>query len=172
MKFDLQKSIDLLSRTPAVLETLLKDVSEEWTSANEGANTWSPFDVLGHLIQGEETDWIPRAKIILSGSEEPFEPFDRFAQLEKSKGKSLEQLLTEFTRLREANLEQLKSFKLTEGELNLTGTHPALGEVTLRNLLATWTAHDLSHIAQISRVMAKQYREEVGVWVEYMRIMD
>ena len=172
MKFDLQKSIDLLSRTPAVLETLLKDVSEEWTSANEGANTWSPFDVLGHLIQGEETDWIPRAKIILSGSEEPFEPFDRFAQLEKSKGKNLEQLLAEFTRLREANLEQLKSFKLTEGELNLTGTHPALGEVTLRNLLATWTAHDLSHIAQISRVMAKQYREEVGVWVEYMRIMD
>ena len=172
MKFDLQKSIDMLSRTPAVLETLLKEVSEEWTSANEGANTWSPFDVLGHLIQGEETDWIPRAKIILSGSEEPFEPFDRFAQLEKSKGKNLEQLLAEFTRLREANLEQLKSFKLTEGELNLTGTHPALGEVTLRNLLATWTAHDLSHIAQISRVMAKQYREEVGVWVEYMRIMD
>ena len=172
MKFDLQKSIDMLSRTPAVLETLLKEVSEEWTSANEGANTWSPFDVLGHLIQGEETDWIPRAKIILSGSKEPFEPFDRFAQLEKSKGKNLEQLLAEFTRLREANLEQLNSFKLTEEELNLTGTHPALGKVSLKNLLATWTAHDLSHIAQISRVMAKQYREEVGVWVEYMRIMD
>lgn len=172
MTFDLQKSIDLLSRTPHVLETLLQDLSEDWTSRNEGENSWSPFDVLGHLIHGEETDWIPRSEIILSKSQEPFEPFDRFAQQEKSRGKNLNELLKEFKDLRVANLTKLKSFKLTERELNLTGKHPALGEVTLRNLLATWTAHDLSHIAQISRVMAKQYKEEVGVWVQYMKIME
>ncbi len=171
MQFDLNQSIEILSRTPHVLSQLLSNVSHDWTSNNEGENTWSPFDIVGHLIQGEETDWIPRTEMILSRNEAPFTPFDRFAQFEKSKGKTMPQLLASFTQLRSDNLGKLKGFGLTQEDLNLTGTHPALGRVTLKNLLATWTAHDLSHISQITRVMAKQYKEEVGVWVEYMNIM-
>lgn len=171
MRFDLAQSVLLLEKTPAVLRTLLSDLPQEWISSDEGSATWSPFDILGHLIHGEETDWIPRTKIILDRSMKPFEPFDRFAQDEQSKGKTLVQLMDTFTLLRENNVAELKSLEISEADLELTGIHPELGEVTLKNLLATWTAHDLSHLSQITRVMAKQYRHEIGVWTKYMKIM-
>ncbi len=172
MRFDLAQSVLLLEKTPAVLRTLLSDLPQEWISSDEGSATWSPFDILGHLIHGEETDWIPRTKIILDRSMKPFEPFDRFAQDEQSKGKTLVQLMDTFTLLRENNVAELKSLEISEADLELTGIHPELGEVTLKNLLATWTAHDLSHLSQITRVMAKQYRHEIGVWTKYMKIMQ
>ena len=171
MQFDLQKSLEILERTPSVLTALLTGVSNDWTQNNEGLDTWSPFDVLGHLIVGEKTDWIPRTEIILSGSKEPFPPFDMKAQFEASKGKTMGGLLEEFSVLRKQNIAKLKSFELDEQKLNQVGTHPALGEVTLRQMLATWTAHDLGHIAQISRVMAKQYKTEVGPWIQYLGIL-
>ena len=171
MRFDLAQSVLLLEKTPAVLRTLLSDLPQEWISSDEGSATWSPVDILGHLIHGEETDWIPRTKIILDRSMKPFEPFDRFAQDEQSKGKTLVQLMDTFTLLRENNVAELKSLEISEADLELTGIHPELGEVTLKNLLATWTAHDLSHLSQITRVMAKQYRHEIGVWTKYMKIM-
>ena len=173
MNFTVEKSIEILERTPEVLEAMLKNVSPEWTEKTEGGETWSVFDVLGHLVHGEKTDWIPRIEIILSGKpDKTFEPFDRFAQFEESKDKSLPQLLDEFKRLREKNIGVLRSKKLTDKNLNEKGIHPALGEVTLAQLLATWTVHDLDHIAQISRVMAKQYKEAVGPWVEYLKILN
>ena len=171
MNFDLDEAILILERTPKVLRVLLQDLPEDWTHQNEGTSTWSPFDVLGHLIHGEETDWIPRAKIILSQRNEAFTPFDRFAQEEKSKGKTMEQLLAQFADIREKNLLELSELNIKETDLDLTGKHPELGEVTLKNLLSTWTAHDLSHLSQITRVMAKQYREEIGIWTKYMNIM-
>ncbi|MEQ9467218.1 MAG: DinB family protein [Ekhidna sp.] len=171
MQFDLSKSIQVLERTPAVLKALLEGLPKDWTAPNEGPDTWSPYDVVGHLIHGEVTDWIPRAEIILSQSGTHFTPFDRFAQFENSKGKNLQQLLDEFAVLRSQNIAKLQSFNLTEEDLKLEGTHPALGSVTLKNLLATWTVHDLNHIVQISRVMAKQYKEEVGVWTEYLAVL-
>lgn len=172
MQFDLQKSILVLERTPAVLKTLLQNLPEDWTTPNEGPETWSPYDVVGHLIHGEKTDWIPRAKIILEhGEEKPFEPFDRFAQFENSKGKSLNELLDEFENLRKANLTALKSLNVAVN-LEKKGKHPELGVVTLKNLLSSWVVHDLGHISQITRVMAKQYKEEVGIWTKYMGILD
>ena len=172
MEFDLKKSIEILSRTPSVLEVFLDGINEEWTHNNEGKNTWSPFDILGHLIHGEKTDWIPRMNIILSESEtKSFESFDRFAQFEASKGKTISQLLEEFKHIRAENIEILKSQNLTEHVLDKTGIHPAFGEVTLKQLLATWVAHDLGHIAQVARVMAKQYTIEVGPWKEYLPIL-
>ncbi|MBK7873471.1 MAG: DinB family protein [Saprospiraceae bacterium] len=173
MQFTLSKSIEILERTPDVLLTMLHHISDDWTSQNEGGDSWSAYDIIGHLIHGELTDWMPRAEIILSDkTDKRFAPFDRFAQLEASKGKTLYELLKEFKTLRNQNLELLRSKNLTDEHLELKGIHPAFGEVTLAQLLATWTVHDLNHIAQISRVMAKQYKEAVGPWVEYLRILQ
>ena len=173
MKFDLNKSYGILERTPTVLKTLLSDLHDDWIMNNEGPETFSPYDVIGHLIHGEKTDWATRAKIILEfGLSKPFTPWDRFAQHEESKGKSLLQLLDEFARVRKENLDWLKSLNLTETDLDKKGMHPKLGEVTLRNLLSTWVVHDLTHIAQITRVMAKQYKGEMGPWPEFFRILS
>ncbi len=172
MNFNLDKSVDILRRTPSVLESLLKDISNDWSLNNEGQDTFSPFDVVGHLIHGEKTDWIPRIELILSNqSDKTFKPYDRFAQFEESKGKTMNQLLTEFKTLRVQNLDLLKTMNLKESDFTKTGMHPKLGPVTLQHLLSTWTVHDLSHIAQITRVMCKQYKLEVGPWVEYLPIM-
>lgn len=173
MMFSISKSLEILERTPDLLLTMLYNISEDWTSPNEGGDTWSVYDVIGHLIQGELTDWMPRTAIILSDkADKSFTPFDRFAQSEASKGKTLHDLLNEFKILRHKNLEQLRAKSLTDNDLERIGIHPAFGEVTLAQLLATWTVHDLNHIAQISRVMAKQYKEAVGPWVEYLRILQ
>lgn len=173
MKFSLAKSFEILERTPLILKILLADLSEEWVMNNEGPGTFSPYDVLGHLIHGEKTDWVVRTQHILNvGSTVPFDPYDRFAQYELSKGKSTEQLLEEFQKLRNNNLQLIKSFNLSEADFDKKGMHPVLGEVTLRNLLSTWVVHDLTHIAQITRVMAKQYKEETGPWTEFFRILN
>jgi len=173
MEFNLAQALPILERTPATLRTLLADLPSEWTDANEGPETWSPFDVVGHLSHGERTDWIPRARMILEeGRSRAFEPFDRFAQFRDSAGKSMVELLDEFDRLRAGSLGTLKAWKLTDAQLVLQGEHPVFGAVTLRQLLATWAAHDLSHLAQISRVMTKQYGEAVGPWRAYLPIMD
>lgn len=173
MKFDLNKSYEILERTPSVLRTLLSDLSDDWIINNEGPETFSPYDVIGHLIQGEKTDWRDRTTMILEhGATKSFVPFDRFAQFEQSKGKSLQQLLDEFEKLRKESLSWLRSLNLTETDFIKKGTHPELGEVTLRQLLSTWVIHDLTHIAQITRVMAKQYKEEIGPWIGYFRIMN
>ena len=172
MNFSVDKSMEILERTPAILNALLRGISDDWISNNEGPETWSPYDIIGHLIHGEKTDWIPRMEIILSGSgERRFEKFDRFAQFEASKGKTSDALLDEFIALREKNLLLLSSKNLQEDDLAKTGIHPAFGEVTLAQLLATWAVHDLNHIAQISRVMAAQYKTAVGPWVEYLGIL-
>lgn len=173
MNFSLSKSIEILERTPDVLIAMLQNVSTDWTSTNEGGETWSVYDVIGHLIEGEKTDWIPRMEIILSDKKDKtFEPFDRFAQFEERKGESVAQLLDEFKRLRKKNIEQLRSKKLTDSSGEEKGVHPVFGEITLSQLLSTWTVHDLNHIGQIARVMAKQYKTEVGPWVEYLRILQ
>ena len=173
MKFTVDKSLEILERTPKVLITMLQDISADWTSPNEGGDSWSVYDIIGHLIHGEKTDWVPRTEIILSeNSDKKFAPFDRFAQFEDSKGKTLNQLLTEFKTLRESNTEQLRSKKITDKNLEEIGIHPAFGHVTLSQLLSTWVVHDLNHIAQISRVMAKQYKVEVGPWTGYLRILQ
>lgn len=172
MDFNLDKSIEILERTPSAIEILLKDISDDWTLSNEGVDTFSPFDVVGHLIHGEKTDWMARMLIILGDNpDKSFAPYDRFAQFEESKGKTMAQLLAEFKMLRQQNLAILKSKNLDAGDLQKTGIHPKFGEVTLQQLLATWTIHDLSHIAQITRVMCKQYKTAVGPWVEYLPIL-
>ncbi|MGE0589937.1 MAG: DinB family protein [Cyclobacteriaceae bacterium] len=172
MNFSIDKSIEILERTPAVLSALLSSLSPDWTTANEGNDTWSPYDVVGHLIQGELTDWIPRVEVIVSAqSDKKFKPFDRFAQFEASKGKSLEQLLTEFAEMRKTNIAKLKSMVNSDTNFQQKGIHPAFGEVTLSQLLSTWVVHDLNHINQIARVMAKQYKQAVGPWVEYLGIL-
>ncbi|MEO8562472.1 MAG: DinB family protein [bacterium] len=173
MELDLEQGRTVLARTPEVLRVMLATLGSEWIDATEGPETWSPYDIVGHLVHGERTDWIPRAEIILAqGTSRVFAPFDRFAQFRESQGKSLGDLLDELTRLRAQNLEILAGWRLTETQLVLEGEHPALGVVTLRQLLSTWVAHDLGHIAQIARVMAKQYRDEVGPWREYLPILD
>ena len=173
MAFELGAATEVLARTPATLRALLGGLPSGWTDATEGPETWSPFDVVGHLIHGERTDWIPRARIILAqGAARTFAPFDRFAQGEESRGKKLAELLETFEQLRVGNLATLRGWKLTPAQLELTGEHPAFGTVTLRQLLATWVAHDLGHIAQVTRVMAKQYRDEVGPWREYLPVLD
>ena len=172
MRFDLALSIDVLRRSPAVLRALLEGADRAWVRGAEGPDTFSPFDVVGHLIDGEETDFIPRARIILArGADRRFVPFDRFRHRKRNAGRTLESLLAEFADLRAANLKLLESWKLTEAELELTGEHPALGAVTLRQLLASWVVHDLEHLAQVARVMAKQYRTEVGPWVPYLPVL-
>jgi len=172
MEFSINRSIEILERTPGVLIQLTKDLSADWIMNNEGGESWSVFDVIGHLIHGEKTDWMTRTDIILlTGPHKEFKPFDRFAQLEESKGKSLEQLLNEFKSARELNLKKLKGFNLTEADYKKTGIHPKFGAVTLSQLISAWTVHDLDHLSQISRVMAKQYKEQSGPWVEYMKIL-
>ena len=173
MTHDLQQTIALLARTPAALDALVRDLPDAWTSRNEGEKTWSVFDVVGHLIHGERTDWIPRARMVLQfGEHRPFERFDRWAQERESAGKTLGQLLDEFARLRAENLDQLRGMNLSQEDLEKRGNHPALGVVTLSQLLATWAAHDLTHLHQISRVMAHQYREVVGPWTKFLGVMQ
>lgn len=172
MEFKLDNAREILVRTPATLSSLLRDLPEDWSAPNEGPETWSPFDVVGHLVHAEEADWIPRARIILDyGETGTFEPFDRLAMFEKSKGKTLNQLLDEFARLREANLRHLDGLALTTELLPKRGMHPEFGAVTLSQLLATWVVHDLGHIGQIARVMAKQFREAVGPWQAYLPVL-
>jgi len=172
MQHDLQNTISLLTRTPAALNALLRDLPEAWTFRNEGENTWSTFDVVGHLIHGERTDWMPRVKVVLQfGETRAFEPFDRQGHARESQGKSLAQLLDEFARLRSENLAGLRALNLRQEDLERRGRHPALGVVTLSALLATWAVHDLTHLHQISRVMAHQYREAVGPWSAYLGVL-
>ena len=172
MNFELEKSIGVLSKTPFVIESLLKGLSEDWLKNNEGENTWSPYDILGHLIHGEKTDWIPRVKIILSNSDhKTFEPFDRFAQMKRDSEIPIESLLEEFKALRTNSLKILESLQIDDLKLKEKGIHPELGEVSLKELLSTWVVHDLGHIAQISRVMAKQYKSQVGPWTAYLGIL-
>ena len=173
MQFDLTDGVAVLARTPATLAALLRGLGPFWIHATEGAESWSPYVILGHLIRGERTDWIPRATLILDqASDRRFAPYDRFAQFHESKGKSLDELLDEFAGLRAENVQRVMGWRLTARELSLTGEHPVFGLVTLRQLLATWVAHDLSHIAQTARVMAKQYRDDVGPWREYLPILS
>src|SRR5688572_19148448 len=173
MKFNIDKAMPILERTPVIVTMLLKDLDNDWIYSNEGPDTWSPFDVVGHYIHGEKTDWIPRLNIILGEQDDKrFVPFDRFAQFRDSKGKSLDELLDEFTRLRSENIDKLKKVTLDESTLSKKGIHPAFGEVTLEQLLSSWVVHDLGHISQITRVLAKQYKEAVGPWTEYMGILN
>jgi len=173
MEHNLENTISVLRRTPATLDMLLRDLPEMWTLRNEGGNTMSAFDVVGHLIHGELTDWMPRARMILqSGETKMFEPFDRWAQVRESQGKSLGKLLDEFADLRARNLAELRALKLQPEDLMRRGRHPALGEVTLSELLTTWAAHDLTHLHQISRVMAHQYREVVGPWSKFLGVLQ
>jgi hypothetical protein len=172
MGFDLQQAIALLSRTPSTINALLRDLPQTWTLRNEGGKTWSPFDIVGHLIHGERTDWMARARIILQhGESRPFDPFDRLAQEQESQGKSLGELLDEFTRLRYENLNALRAMNLHPEDFERRGRHPALGVVTLSQLLATWAVHDMTHLHQLSRVMAYQYRDVVGPWSAYLGVL-
>ena len=172
MNFKLDEAIAVLTRTPDVMRALLADLPAAIVDSNEGPDTFSAFDNLGHLIHGERTDWIPRARIILAqGESRKFEPYDRFAQQRESAGKTVAQLLDEFTVLRRRNMATLRDWHLTAEQLALTGEHPSLGTVTLSQLLATWVVHDLGHLAQTSRVIAKRYREDVGPWVEYLPVL-
>ena len=173
MNFDLNHAIAVLSRTPEALRALLEGLPDNWVNSNEGPETWSPFDVVGHLIHGERTDWIARAEIILGQrGDRRFTPFDRFAMFRESEGKSLSEMLDEFEELRAENLEKLANWNLTDEHMRLEGIHPEFGAVTLSQLLSTWVAHDLTHIAQIARVMSKQYREAVGPWRAYLPLLD
>jgi hypothetical protein len=173
MEQNLQQTTALLARTPAALDSLLRGLSDEWTLRNEGENTWSPFDVVGHLIHAERTDWMPRAKWILQfGESQPFEPFDRWGHVRESQGKRLDQLLDEFAVLRAESLEALQALNLHQKHLVLRGQHPALGGVMLSELLATWAVHDLTHLHQIARVMAEQYRDAVGPWSQYLGVLQ
>lgn len=173
MNQQLELTSALLARTPAVLDALLRGLPDAWTRANEGNDSWSAFDVVGHLIHGEVADWIPRIRIILeSGESRPFDPFDRLAQFRESEGKSLEQLLDRFAAVRRENLDVLGALDLQAEDLARRGLHPALGPVTLANILATWAAHDLSHLHQISRTLAHQYRDAVGPWSAYLGVLQ
>ena len=173
MEHNLQHTVSLLTRTPAALNTLLRDLPETWTFRNEGENTWSAFDVVGHLIHGERTDWMPRTRMILQfGETRTFESFDRLGHVHESQGRSLGQLLDEFAGLRSDNLGELRALNLRQEDLARRGRHPALGVVTLSQLLATWAAHDLTHLHQLSRIMAHQYRETVGPWSAYLGVLQ
>jgi hypothetical protein len=173
MEFQLDQAQEILRRTPATLDALLRHLPEVWALSNEGAESWSPFDVLGHLIHAEEADWIPRARIILEhGESRAFEPFDRFAMFEKTRGQSLDDLLDRFGRLRAESLKMLEGMNLSLETLEKRGMHPEFGVVTLSQLLSTWVVHDLGHIGQIARVLAKQYREAVGAWQAYLPVLS
>jgi hypothetical protein len=173
MELDLDDAQSVLARTPAILDALLRGLPDPWVRNDEGPGTWSPFDVVGHLIHGERTDWIPRARIILeAGEARPFEPFDRVAMFEASRGKSLGELLDAFAELRRRNLATLRGWRLRPEQLALRGRHPELGAVTLGQLLATWVAHDLGHLVQVSRVMARNYAAAVGPWRAYLKVVQ
>jgi hypothetical protein len=172
-EFNLSEAMILLGRAPATLNALLRGMPDSWVRCNEGKDTWSAFDILGHLVFTERTDWMPRARIILeSGEAQPFDPLDRFAQFREGQGKSMEQLLDEFTSLRGENLAALQALNLQPEDLARRGTHPAFGVVTLSQLLATWPAHDLTHIHQLTRLMAHQYRDAVGPWSAYLGVLQ
>jgi uncharacterized damage-inducible protein DinB len=172
MSFSIDNAVPVLRATPSVLRAWLADLPDTWTRTNEGPETWSPFDIVGHLIHGERTDWIPRLELILAyGDSRAFTPFDRFAQFRDSKGKTLAELLDTFAELRHSNLARLESHRLAPADFNRPGLHPELGSVTLGQLLATWVVHDLNHLGQIARVMARQYAEVVGPWVEYLPVL-
>jgi hypothetical protein len=173
MKFETEKAYPVLDRTPAVIYSLLQGLDEQWIINNEGPETFSPFDVVGHLIHGEKTDWPNRIQLILEqGTSSPFIPYDRFAMYRESEGKTLDQLLKNFEALRKKNMEWMRSLNLSEQDLIKRGVHPNLGEVTMSQLISAWVVHDLTHIAQISRVMAKQYKEAIGPWVEFFRVLN
>jgi hypothetical protein len=172
VEFDLAQAVEMLERTPATLRALLLNASTPWIRGTEGPDTFSPFDNVGHLIDGEETDWMARARIILAqGQNRRFEPYDRFRHRARNANRTLASLLDELATLRAENLRVLKSWKLGAAQLDLRGEHPNLGPVTLRQLLAAWVVHDLGHIAQVARVMAKQYRAEVGPWVPFLPVL-
>jgi len=173
MTFDLQAAAAQLERTPAILDAWLRGLPDDYLHANEGDGTWSPFDVLGHLIDGEETDWIPRARIILAGgADRRFVPFDRFRHRDRNPGRSVAELLDEFARWRRQNVATLRGFAIGPAELTLTGIHPEFGEVTLSQLLATWMVHDLNHLGQIARAMAKRHTDDVGPWRAYLSVLS
>jgi hypothetical protein len=173
VNFDLPSAVAVLERTPSVLRSLLAGLSDDWTRPNEGPETWSPFDVLGHLIDAEETNWMVRARVILEqGADRRFPPFDRLRHLSANKGKTLGELLDRFAELRSRNLDKLLALRLTPAQLRLTGEHPEFGSVMLQQLLSTWVVHDLGHMAQITRVMARQYREAVGPWQAYLPVLN
>jgi hypothetical protein len=167
----LADAVAVLERTPASLSALLDDLPDTWIRATEGSDTWSPYDVIGHLIHAEHTDWIPRARLILEGQMRPFTPFDRTAQFDESKGKSLKELLAEFAAVRRDSLSTLRGLELTDQDLARKGMHPELGSVTLGQLLATWVVHDLDHVTQVARTMAKTYTDAVGPWSAYLSVL-
>lgn len=171
MEFTIEKSVEILERTPGVLVELLSEIHVDWIDNNEGPETWSPFDIVGHMLHGEKTDWVPRIEIVLSDrGNKVFEPFDRFAMFQESKGKNMGQLLFEFKQARISNLNWLQSKQLQASDLGKTAEHPTLGIVTLRQLIATWAVHDLTHLNQICRVMARQYEYQIGPWVQYINL--
>lgn len=173
MELEPRQAFEILERTPALFGTLLSGLSEEWLRASEGPETFSPLDVLGHLIYGEQTDWLPRIRIILEhGEARPFEPFDRFGFREICRGRPVDELLSLFARLRQENLAVIRGLVTDPSDWQRTGTHPALGRVTLGQLLASWVVHDLGHVKQVVRVLAGEYREAVGPWREYLTILD
>ncbi len=171
-EFSLAETTAVLTRTPPTLSALLRAMPNVWVRSNEGKDTWSAYDIMGHLIAGERTDWMPRLRIILEhGEARPFDPFDRLAQFKEPQEYSLEQRLDEFARLREENLADLQALNLQPKDFARRGTHPSLGVVTVSQLLATWAVHDLTHLHQLSRVMANQYRETVGPWSAYLGVL-
>ena len=173
MEYRIDKALEILEQTPKTLQFFLGNLSDDWVLCNEGENTWSAFDVIGHLIHGEKTDWMVRLNLILSDNKnKTFAPFNRFAQTEISKGKTIDQLLITFSKLRKENISHLKSLRISKEQLQRKGIHPELGEITLKELLACWVAHDLGHIAQMARVMAKQYKNEVGPWINFLPILN
>ncbi|WP_249727232.1 DinB family protein [Bacillus paralicheniformis] len=172
MNFQLEEAIEILERTPQTLSQLLTGLSSPWISCNEGEDTWNAFDVVGHLIEGEKNNWLPRIKLtVTEGATEPFPPFDRFSQLNQNDGKTMEQLLNEFADIRRANLKTLQQIIDPETDFEQTGMHPEFGIVKLREQISTWVAHDLTHISQIARVLAKRYQDDVGPWRAYLRIL-
>jgi hypothetical protein len=171
--FDLKEGLAILTRTPGTLDAMLRGLPDGWIQAHEGGETWSPYDILGHLIVGERTDWVPRARIIMEqGESRPFEKFDRFAQFQEFEGRTLGSLLDELIVRRRESLRQLGELRIGPADLDRRGTHPALGTVTLRQLLATWVAHDLDHVIQIARVIGRQYTDAVGPWRAYLRVIS
>ncbi len=173
MQFQLDDALTILSHTPAALDAMVRGLPEPWLHANEGPETWSPFDVVGHLLAGERTDWVTRLRLILEhGDRHPFEPFNRTAMFEESKGKTIGELLDDFATLRAQNLETVRALQLEPADFARKGMHPSLGSVTLEQLLATWVTHDMTHLVQISRVIAKQFKDEVGPWREYIGVLN
>jgi hypothetical protein len=173
MEHDLPQTISLLTRTPAALNALLRDLPDSWTFQDEGQTTWSTFDIIAHLIHCERTDWMPRVNMVLQfGETRSFDPFDRRGHERETQNRSLPHVLDQFAALRSKNLSELRALNLRQEDLALRGRHPAFGAVTLSQLLATWAAHDLTHLHQISRVMAHQYREAVGPWKVYLGVLQ